>query len=94
VIDLRTVAPLDRATILESVQRTGRLLIAHEAATDFGIGAEIAATVADQAFWALDAPIRRIGTPTVPAPYTPALEKLWLPDRHMILEAAIELART
>ena len=59
VIDLRTVAPLDMAPILESVQKTSRLLIAHEAVVPFGIGAEIAATVADEGFWNLDAPIER-----------------------------------
>ena len=61
VIDLRTVAPLDMAPILESVHKTSRLLIAHEAVVPFGIGAEIAATVAREAFWDLDAPIERVG---------------------------------
>jgi len=61
VIDLRTVAPLDVAPILDSVHKTGRLLIAHEAVVPFGIGAEIAATVAREAFWDLDAPIERVG---------------------------------
>ena len=59
VIDLRTVAPLDMAPILESVHKTSRLLIAHEAVVPFGIGAEIAATVAREGFWDLDAPIER-----------------------------------
>ena len=61
MIDLRTVAPLDMAPILESVHKTSRLLIAHEAVVPFGIGAEIAATVARDGFWDLDAPIERIG---------------------------------
>ena len=61
VIDLRTVAPLDMTPILDSVHRTSRLLIAHEAVVPFGIGAEVAATVAREAFWDLDAPIERIG---------------------------------
>ena len=61
VIDLRTVAPLDMAPILDSVHKTSRLLIAHEAVVPFGIGAEIAATVARDGFWDLDAPIERIG---------------------------------
>ena len=61
VIDLRTVAPLDMAPILESVHKTSRLLIAHEAVLPFGIGAEIAATVAREGFWDLDAPIVRVG---------------------------------
>ena len=69
VIDLRTVAPLDMAPILESVQKTSRLLIAHEAVVPFGIGAEIAATVAREAFWDLDAPIVRVGA----ASHSPSL---------------------
>ena len=67
VIDLRTVAPLDMAPILESVHKTSRLLIAHEAVVPFGIGAEIAATVARDGFWDLDAPIERIGAAATPA---------------------------
>ncbi|MCU1488234.1 MAG: bkdA, partial [Actinomycetia bacterium] len=61
VIDLRTVAPLDVVPILESVHKTGRLLIAHEAVVPFGIGAEIAAVVGREAFWDLDAPVERVG---------------------------------
>jgi 2-oxoisovalerate dehydrogenase E1 component len=87
VVDLRTVAPLDMAPILESVQKTSRLLIAHEAVVPFGIGAEIAATVARDAFWALDAPIERVGAAPTPAPYSPDLEKAWLPDREVIADA-------
>ena len=87
VIDLRTVAPLDMETILESVARTNRLLIAHEAVVPFGIGAEIAATVAREGFWSLDAPIQRIGAAPTPPPYAPELERAWLPDRHRITEA-------
>jgi 2-oxoisovalerate dehydrogenase E1 component len=79
VIDLRTVAPLDVAPILDSVHRTSRLLIAHEAVVPFGIGAEIAATVAREAFWDLDAPIERIGAAATPPPYAPDLERAWLP---------------
>jgi 2-oxoisovalerate dehydrogenase E1 component len=87
VIDLRTVAPLDVAPILESVHKTSRLLIAHEAVVPFGIGAEIAATVAREGFWDLDAPIERIGAAATPPPYAPDLERAWLPDRDDIAEA-------
>jgi len=87
VIDLRTVAPLDTVPILESVHKTGRLLIAHEAVVPFGIGAEIAATVAREGFWDLDAPIERIGAAATPPPYSPDLEKAWLPDRGDIATA-------
>jgi 2-oxoisovalerate dehydrogenase E1 component len=92
VIDLRTVAPLDMATVLGSVRKTNRLLIAHEAAVPFGIGAEIAATVAKEALCDLDAPIERIGTPGTPPPYAPELERAWLPDRNTITAALRTLA--
>jgi 2-oxoisovalerate dehydrogenase E1 component len=92
VIDLRTVAPLDMPTILESVTRTNRLLIAHEAVVPFGIGAEIAATVAHDALQHLDAPIERIGAAATPPPYAPDLERTWLPNRDDIATALRRLA--
>jgi 2-oxoisovalerate dehydrogenase E1 component len=87
VVDLRTVAPLDVAPVLDSVHRTNRLLIAHEAVVPFGIGAELAATVAREGFWDLDAPIERVGAAATPPPYAPDLERAWLPDRDDIAEA-------
>jgi 2-oxoisovalerate dehydrogenase E1 component len=92
VIDLRTVAPLDMAPILESVHKTSRLLIAHEAVMAFGLGAEIAATVAREAFWDLDAPIVRVGAASTPPPYAPNLERAWLPNREDITSALRRLA--
>jgi 2-oxoisovalerate dehydrogenase E1 component len=92
VIDLRTVAPLDTAPILESVAKTSRLLIAHEAVVPFGIGAEIAAIVARDGFWNLDAPIERVGAAATPPPYAPDLEHAWLPDRDDIADAIRRLA--
>ena len=92
VIDLRTVAPLDLVPVLDSVHKTGRLLIAHEAVVPFGIGGEIAAAVAREAFWDLDAPIERIGAATAPPPYAPELERAWLPDRDDIAAAILRLA--
>jgi 2-oxoisovalerate dehydrogenase E1 component len=92
VIDLRTVAPLDVAPILESVHKTGRLLIAHEAVVPFGIGAEVAATVVREGFWDLDAPIERVGAAATPPPYAPDLERAWLPDRDTIATAVRRLA--
>jgi 2-oxoisovalerate dehydrogenase E1 component len=89
VIDLRTVAPLDRPTILESLAKTNRLLIAHEGVTDFGIGAEIAALAVYEGFWTLDAPVMRVAPPPTPSPYAPNLEKQWLPDARDI-ERAVE----
>jgi 2-oxoisovalerate dehydrogenase E1 component len=89
VIDLRTVSPFDEEAIIESVTRTTRLVIAHEAVVSGGIGAEIAARVSDRAVWRLDAPIKRVGAPFTPAPYAPALEKDWVPNVEDIV-AAIE----
>jgi 2-oxoisovalerate dehydrogenase E1 component len=93
VIDLRTVSPLDKETILASLAKTNRLLIAHEGVTDFGIGAEIAALAAYQGFWTLDAPVMRVAPPPTPSPYAPSLEEQWLPDRRAIERAAEALAR-
>jgi len=92
VIDLRTVAPLDMGPVLESVHKTSRIVIAHEAVLPFGIGAEIAAIVAREGFWSLDAPIERIGAAPTPPPYAPQLERAWLPDRDDIVAAIRRLA--
>jgi 2-oxoisovalerate dehydrogenase E1 component len=93
VLDLRTVAPLDKETILASLAKTNRLLIAHEGVTDFGIGAEIAALAVYQGFWTLDAPVMRVAPPPTPSPYAPNLERQWLPDRRTIERAAEALVR-
>ncbi|MFN2537200.1 MAG: thiamine pyrophosphate-dependent enzyme [Mycobacteriales bacterium] len=93
VIDLRTVAPFDRAAVLESLQRTRRLVVAHEGVQDFGIGAEVAALAANEGFWHLDAPVVRIAPPAMPAPYSPVLEQAWLPDRAVIADALRRLMR-
>lgn len=93
VIDLRSVAPFDEDAVIRSVQKTNRLVIAHEAVISGGIGAEIAARVSDRAVWWLDAPIRRVAPPAVPAPYAPALEQEWLPGPEEILAAIVEVAR-
>jgi len=80
VIDLRTVAPLDHETVLRSLAKTNRLVVAHEAVTPFGVGAELAAVAAREGFWTLDAPVLRVGAQPTPAPYSPSLEREWLPD--------------
>jgi 2-oxoisovalerate dehydrogenase E1 component len=92
VIDLRTVAPLDMGPVLESVHKTSRILIAHEAVVPFGIGAEIAARVAREGFWSLDAPVERLGAAATPPPYAPELERAWLPGRVEIADAVRRLA--
>jgi 2-oxoisovalerate dehydrogenase E1 component len=80
IVDLRTVSPLDHETVLASLARTSRLLVVTEAVGDFGVGAEIAARAVDAGFWTLDAPVRRLSGPPTPVPYSPALERLWLPS--------------
>jgi 2-oxoisovalerate dehydrogenase E1 component len=92
VVDLRTIVPLDRAAILASLRRTSRLVIAHEAVTDFGVGAEIAALAVREGFWTLDAPVLRVGAPRSPAPYAPSLEAAWRPGVADIVAAAREVA--
>ena len=73
VIDMRSLVPLDMETVIESVRRTGRLLIVHEAVQDFGAGAELAARVGEELFDELRTPVRRIGAPAVPMPFSPDL---------------------
>jgi 2-oxoisovalerate dehydrogenase E1 component len=92
VVDLRTVVPLDRATILASLAKTGRILCVQEAVTDFGIGAELAAMAANEGFWSLDAPVVRIGAKATPAPYSPELERRWLPSEDDVLTEMRKLA--
>lgn len=81
VIDPRTLVPLDLETIVESVRRTHRLVVAHEAVERSGFGAEIAARVQEEAFDELDAPIVRVGAPFAPVPFSPPLEDAYLPGR-------------
>lgn len=80
VIDLASLAPLDTATLTESVQRTARLVVAHEAWKVGGFGAEVAAVVAETCFYHLDAPIVRVGAPHAPVPVSKPLRDLFLPD--------------
>ena len=75
-IDLRTISPIDKDTVFESVRKTKRLVIVHEAVKQGGVGAELAACVAEKMIDWLDAPIKRIGAPFVPIPFSPPLEKL------------------
>jgi 2-oxoisovalerate dehydrogenase E1 component len=91
VIDPRTVAPLDVNTILQSVHKTGRLLIVDEAFAPYGIGAEIAARVADEGFDDLDAPIRRLNGLHTPTPYSPPLEAAVVPSVEKIVQAVRDL---
>jgi acetoin:2,6-dichlorophenolindophenol oxidoreductase subunit beta len=91
VIDPRTLVPLDLDTIVESVGRTHRLVIAHEAVEHGGFGAEITAQVQTAAFDDLDAPIERVGAPFSPVPFSPPLEDAWLPGAEEVAAAAKRL---
>ncbi len=87
VIDPRSLTPLDTDTIIESVKKTHGLLIVHEAVKKGGVGGEIAAQVAEQAFDYLDAPIVRIGAPFTPVPFSPPLEKAFIPGVGAVVDA-------
>jgi acetoin:2,6-dichlorophenolindophenol oxidoreductase subunit beta len=91
VIDPRTLVPLDLDTIAESVGRTNRLLIAHEAVEQGGFGAELAARVQAAAFDDLDAPIERVGARFTPVPFSPPLEDAYLPGADRIFDVAVRL---
>jgi len=91
IIDLRTIVPMDIETVLESVARTGRALVAHEAPLFAGMGAEIAARIADRAFEYLDAPVRRIGAQDSFVPFAPNLEAAVLPSVEQIAGAVKDL---
>ncbi|MBQ9015483.1 MAG: alpha-ketoacid dehydrogenase subunit beta [Firmicutes bacterium] len=85
VIDLRTIVPMDTETIIESVKKTGKLIVVDEAHEVCGIGAEVAAAVADDVFYYLDAPIGRIGNPQTPLPFSPALEFPLIPSEEKVI---------
>jgi pyruvate/2-oxoglutarate/acetoin dehydrogenase E1 component len=92
VIDLRTLAPLDKQAILDSVRKTSRVMVLHEASRTGGIGGEIAAMIAEEAFEWLDAPVVRVASIDTPVPYSPPLEEYYLPQTKDVLEAARRLA--
>jgi 2-oxoisovalerate dehydrogenase E1 component len=95
VVDLRTISPLDHETILGSAAKTGRVLVVHEDNISFGVGAEVAAVVAEEAFYDLDAPVRRLATPDVPCfPFAGALEAellIGIPDVVAAVKALLDV---
>ena len=91
LIDPRTTSPLDEDTILESVERTGRLVVVDEATPRCGMAAYIAALVADKAFASLKAPVKRVTAPHTPVPFAPSLEKLYIPSPERIADAVREV---
>jgi 2-oxoisovalerate dehydrogenase E1 component beta subunit len=88
VVDLRSLVPLDRETVLESVKKTGKALIVHEANITAGFGAEIAALISQEAFDCLDGPVTRVASLDVPVPFSPPLEMAMLPSVDKIASAA------
>jgi 2-oxoisovalerate dehydrogenase E1 component beta subunit len=93
VVDLRTLLPLDRETIVASVKKTNKLLVVHEDTKTGGMAGEIAATVCEEAFEDLDGPILRVTALDTPVPYSPPLEERFLPNVNDIVRAARDLAR-
>ena len=86
IIDLRTIVPLDTETIIESVKKTGKLIVADEAYERCGIGAEIGAAIADDVFYYLDAPVGRVANPNVPLPFSPSLEFPLIPSEEKVYQ--------
>jgi 2-oxoisovalerate dehydrogenase E1 component beta subunit len=92
IIDLRTVTPWDVEAVLASVSKTSKVLVLHEDTHTSGFGAEIAATIAEQAFENLDAPVTRLTAPDTPVPFSPPLEKAYLPQVEDVVAALDKLS--
>jgi pyruvate/2-oxoglutarate/acetoin dehydrogenase E1 component len=92
VVDLRTLLPLDEGTILESVGRTGKAIVLHEATRTGGVGAEVAAILSERCFEYLDAPIVRVTAPDTPVPFSPPMEEFFLPNAEKVCKAARALS--
>jgi 2-oxoisovalerate dehydrogenase E1 component beta subunit len=92
IVDLRTVMPWDKGAVLESVRKTSKVLVLHEDTRTGGFGAEIAATIGEEAFEELDAPVQRIAAPDTPVPFSPPLEKAFIPQVEDVAAGLRELA--
>ena len=92
ILDLRTLAPWDKEAVLRSVEKTSKALVLHEDTKTGGFGAEIAATIAEEAFEQLDAPVRRVAAPDAPVPFAPTLEKAFIPQVDDVAAAVRDLA--
>jgi 2-oxoisovalerate dehydrogenase E1 component beta subunit len=92
VLDLRTVLPWDKEAVLKSVEKTSKVLVLHEDTRTGGFGAEIAATITEEAFESLDAPVKRIAAPDTPVPFSPPLEKAFIPQVEDVVAGLKDLA--
>jgi 2-oxoisovalerate dehydrogenase E1 component subunit beta len=94
VVDVRTISPLDTATILDSVRKTGKAMVVYEDNRTYGAGAEISATIGEELMFDLDAPVMRVGGPDIPAmPFAGPLEHFYMPDAEAIFQRMKELAK-
>lgn len=93
VVDPRTTVPLDKQTLVDSAKKTSRAIVIDEGYEQYGITAELASTIADGAFYYLDAPVKRIGAMNVPVPFSPVLEDLTVPTAEQVVEVAKTLCR-
>jgi 2-oxoisovalerate dehydrogenase E1 component beta subunit len=91
IVDLRTILPWDKQAVLDSVRKTSKVLVLHEDTRTGGFGGEIAATIAEEAFEDLDAPVRRIAAPDTPVPFSPPLEKAFIPQVDDVVRGLEEL---
>jgi pyruvate/2-oxoglutarate/acetoin dehydrogenase E1 component len=91
VVDPRTIAPLDRAALVASARKTGRVIVVDEGHQSYGASAELAAVIAEDAFWYLDAPVVRLGAMDVPIPFSPVLEDQTVPTPERVADAALRL---
>jgi 2-oxoisovalerate dehydrogenase E1 component beta subunit len=92
ILDIRTLIPWDKKAVLESAEKTSKVLVLHEDTRTGGFGGEIAATIAEEAFEHLDAPIMRIAAPDTPVPFSPPLEKAFIPQVEDVVKGLKELA--
>jgi len=92
ILDLRTLVPWDKQAVLESVRKTSKVLVLHEDTHTGGFGGEIAATIAEEAFEDLDAPVKRLTAPDTPVPFSPQLEKAFIPQVEDVVASLRNLA--
>jgi 2-oxoisovalerate dehydrogenase E1 component beta subunit len=93
IVDLRSIMPWDKQAVLDSARKTSKVLVLHEDTRTGGFGGEIAATIAEEAFEDLDAPVKRLAAPDCPVPFSPALEKAYIPQVDDVVRALEELIR-